>query len=609
MKTLKRAVELFRYNFSAVFLFELLYRLISLAIIAPILYLIVNYSIKAAGIKYLSSDNVLLYFTSPPTYVMLFILLLVITMFLLVDASALIYAIESSRREEKTNALILLIKGTFNSLRVLHPKNMGAIIYMLLVLPFTYSVMLSGSLVGLRLPEFLNKLINIYDKNISRILIIYFLLCFLSMFLVFSLNYFTNFKMSYAHSVSLSIKAVKKNFVKIFVGVVVVNLVITAILVLLQGTVTTALVSIVSKFITSKKMSFVVDLSIQVIFFVIYVSVSLISTPFVYSYISACFYEIEEDVYEERDKVRKHKRKKERTPEELEKLNKVSFVIVLVAVIIINGVYVFLNATNRVSFNVAYSTWVDITAHRGDSANAPENTMAAIKLANENGADIIEIDVRQTKDGRYILMHDENLVRTTGENERVGVLDYEYISTLDAGSYFSEEYAGEKIPTLEEVVAYAVEEDIFLNIELKPAKTDQNYEDGIVEIIEAYDYVDKCVVASINYDTIANVKKLNPDITTAYIMTMAFGEFEDLQYADIFSVRHNFVDSTMVNSIHQKGKKIYAWTANKEDDIKDLLLLDVDSIITDDPYKTKDIMYNANDTLMSDWIERFMSEF
>ena len=235
--------------------------------------------------------------------------------------------------------------------------------------------------------------------------------------------------------------------------------------------------------------------------------------------------------------------------------------------------------------------------------------MAAIKLANENGADIIEIDVRQTKDGRYILMHDENLVRTTGENERVGVLDYEYISTLDAGSYFSEEYAGEKIPTLEEVIAYAVEEDIFLNIELKPAKTDQNYEDGIVEIIEAYDYVDKCVVASINYDTIANVKKLNPDITTAYIMTMAFGEFEDLQYADIFSVRHNFVDSTMVNSIHQKGKKIYAWTANKEDDIKDLLLLDVDSIITDDPYKTKDIMYNANDTLMSDWIERFMSEF
>ena len=609
MKTLNRAIKLFRYNFSAIFLFELLYKLISLAIITPILYLIVNYSIKAAGIRYLSSDNVLLYFTSPHTYAMLFILLLVVTMFLLVDASALIYAIEASRREEKTNALMLLIKGIFNSLRVIHPKNMGAIIYMLFVLPFTYSVMLSGSLVGLRLPEFLNKLINIYDKNISRILVIYFLLCFLAMFLVFSLNYFTNFKMSYAKSVSLSIKAVKKNFAKVFVGVVVVNMAVTILLVLLQGTVTTALVSLVSKFITSKKMSFVVDLSIQVIFFVIYVSVSLISTPFVYSYIGACFYDIEESVYEERDKVRKHKKRKEHTPEELETINKISFIIVLIAFLIINGVYVFLNATNRVSFNVAYSTWVDITAHRGDSANAPENTMAAIKMANENGADIIEIDVRQTKDGQYILMHDENLKRTTGVNERVGVLDYEYISTLDAGSYFSEEFTGERIPTLEEVIAYAVEEDIFLNIELKPAKTDEKYEDGIVELIEKYDFEDNCVVASINYKTISNVKKLNPEITTVYIMTMAFGEFEDLEYADIFSIKHIFVDSTMVNSIHQRGKKIYAWTANKEDDIKDLLLLDVDSIITDDPYKTKDIMYNANDTLMSDWIERFMSEY
>ncbi len=608
MKTLRNAVQMFRYNFSAVFLFELLYKLISLAIITPILYTIINYSIKVAGIKYLSSDNVMLYFASPQTYIMLFVLLLVITMFLLIDASALIYAMDSSRKEEKTNAVVLLIKGTVNSLRVVHPKNMGAIVYMLLILPFTYSVMLSGSLVGLRLPEFLNKIINIYEKNINKMLIIYFLLCFLSMFLVFSLNYFTNLRMNYAKSIALSIKAVKKNFVKVFVGVVVVNIILTVILVVLQGALTTALVGIMSKFIASKKMSFALDLLIQVLFFVIYISVSLISTPFVYSYISACFFEIEEAVYEE-GKEKTKKRKKQRTQEELDKINKISFVVVLVAVIIINSVYVFLNATNRVRFNVAYSTWVNITAHRGDSANAPENTMAAIKLANENGADIVEIDVRQTQDGKYILMHDENLSRTTGVNERVGKVDYEYILTLDAGSHFSEEYKGEKIPTLEEAIEYALEENIFLNIELKPAKTDKNYEAGFVEILENYDFVDNCVVASINYDTISNVKKINSDITTVYIMPMAFGDFEDLEYADIFSIKHTFVDSTMVNTIHKKGKKIYAWTVNKESDIKDLLLLDVDSIITDNPYKTKDIMYNANDTLMSDWIQRFISEY
>ena len=256
-----------------------------------------------------------------------------------------------------------------------------------------------------------------------------------------------------------------------------------------------------------------------------------------------------------------------------------------------------------------YPTRAQVTAHRGDSKHAPENTMSAFELAVENQADIIELDVRQTKDGRYIIMHDENLKRTIGVNHKVGEVDYEYIEGLDAGIKFSEEYKGEKIPTLEEVLIFAKDNDVFLNIELKPAKTDTNYTQGIVDLLNEYDMLGQCVVASADYDAIKEVKAINSDITTVYIMNMAVGNFSDMEYVDIFSIKHTFITANMVRDIHKSGKEIYAWTVNSEADIKNLLLLDVDSIITDNPYRTKEIIFNSNDTMLSDWLKRLVEEY
>ena len=151
--------------------------------------------------------------------------------------------------------------------------------------------------------------------------------------------------------------------------------------------------------------------------------------------------------------------------------------------------------------------------------------------------------------------------------------------------------------------------DIMLNIELKPAKTDNNYVEGIVQMLEEYDFVDKCVVASTDPKLLKKVKALNENIQTVYIMHMALGKFGNMNYVDIFSIRYNFISDSMVKDIHKNGKKVYAWTVNSESEIKELLLMDVDSIITDDPYKTKTIIYNANDSLLSDWLQRLMKNY
>ena len=107
-----------------------------------------------------------------------------------------------------------------------------------------------------------------------------------------------------------------------------------------------------------------------------------------------------------------------------------------------------------------------VFAHRGASGYAPENTIVAIKKAIEMKADGIEIDIQLTKDGKIVVMHDWKVDRTTTGRGYVYELDYDYIKTLDAGQWFSKDFIGETVPTLEEVLDI-LPKDMMLNIEIK----------------------------------------------------------------------------------------------------------------------------------------------
>src|SRR5512139_1857475 len=111
-----------------------------------------------------------------------------------------------------------------------------------------------------------------------------------------------------------------------------------------------------------------------------------------------------------------------------------------------------------------------IFAHRGASAHAPENTLAAFELALAQQADAIELDVKLSADGRVIVIHDSTVDRTTDGHGKVKDMSLADLKALDAGSFFSSEFAGEKIPTLDEVFE-AVGRRTFINIELKNHRT------------------------------------------------------------------------------------------------------------------------------------------
>ena len=249
---------------------------------------------------------------------------------------------------------------------------------------------------------------------------------------------------------------------------------------------------------------------------------------------------------------------------------------------------------------------MEVTAHRGASARYPENTMAAFEGAKELGADWIELDVQQSKDGKIIVMHDTNFKRTTGVDANTWELTYEEISKLDAGSFFGSEFAGEKIPLLSEVVEFAKENNMKLNIELKPTGHETDFEKNVVDVVKAAGIEKDCVITSQVYEVLENVKAYDSSITTVYVMTLAYGDINKLKAADHFSVEATNVTPGLISSVHREGKQLYVWTVNTRESIIKMAELNVDNIITDDIELAKKCIYESRySNLLAEYIKLF----
>lgn len=223
---------------------------------------------------------------------------------------------------------------------------------------------------------------------------------------------------------------------------------------------------------------------------------------------------------------------------------------------------------------------VKITAHRGNSKRAPENSISSVKKAIEVKADYAEIDVRETKDGKIIVFHDSNLKRMGKVNKNIREMNYKDIKNIDIGMYFDKKFKGEKIPLLQEVIDIS-EDKIKLNIEIKGDKYSKDLVRKVVEIIEDNDIINNCIVTSLDYGDLKKVKEINPKIKTGYIMYLVKGDLRNLK-SDFYSMEESLVSSNLVNEIHANGKEIHVWTVNDNEKMERLINMGVDNIITDE---------------------------
>ncbi len=240
-----------------------------------------------------------------------------------------------------------------------------------------------------------------------------------------------------------------------------------------------------------------------------------------------------------------------------------------------------------------------VSAHRGASSEAPENTIPAIEKAIDEGADYVEIDVRLTADGEVVLMHDASTKRTSGRELLVCDSTYEELQQLDVGSYFSEEYADTKIPTLEEAID-TCKGKIMMNIELKTVRNDGVLEEKVAELITDNRMEEQCIVTSFKQKSLVRIKNYNPDIVTGYIYSFGYSNRTDYEAMDVLSIDARYLTSQVVAGAHKKGIVVCAWTVNNSSEMRRMMSIGVDNIITDRVAQAKRILTNKQSNAMSD---------
>ncbi|MCP4399385.1 MAG: hypothetical protein GY801_19060 [bacterium] len=225
---------------------------------------------------------------------------------------------------------------------------------------------------------------------------------------------------------------------------------------------------------------------------------------------------------------------------------------------------------------------VAVTAHRGSSKKAPENSLSAVRQAIEDGADYAEIDVQETADGVIVVVHDADLMRVTGRPLPLWKTLYEELKDLDAGSWFSPEFAGEKIPTLKEMIELA-RGKIKLNIELKFNGNADRLTERVVEIVQEENFVDRCVISSLNYEAVLRAKELDEELQVGYIIFGAIGKSSRIQ-SDFLSVSKDIISESMIAKVHANDREVHIWTYSDAPNALDrFIYLGVDNIITDYP--------------------------
>lgn len=222
-----------------------------------------------------------------------------------------------------------------------------------------------------------------------------------------------------------------------------------------------------------------------------------------------------------------------------------------------------------------------VTAHRGSSHSAPENTLAAVRRAIEDGADYAEIDVQESADGEIVVIHDMDLMRIAGVPKKIWQMTAEEIQGLEAGSWFSEEFRGEPIPTLDQMILLAGDR-IRLNIELKLNGHEQNLEERVIRIISKHNFQDRCLITSLSYPALAKTRELAPELKTGYIVLQALGDLSKVE-ADAFSLGSGLVNRRLAADIRQRGKEVHVWTINDPAKMRRFIDMGVDNIITDRP--------------------------
>ncbi|MDQ0062656.1 glycerophosphodiester phosphodiesterase [Paenibacillus harenae] len=237
--------------------------------------------------------------------------------------------------------------------------------------------------------------------------------------------------------------------------------------------------------------------------------------------------------------------------------------------------------------NLVYAKWsVLISAHRGDTDNAPENSLPSILSAIEKGIQSVEIDVQMTKDGVAVLNHDYNLRRVSGVTKRVSELTYVELSDIVIGRDANGDPI--PIPTLSEALSES-QGRIKLLLDLKPYGPSGDLVRSVVGLVQYFGMEEDVYIQSFDSQTLQQIRAIAPEIKIGQILYFALGDLSALD-VDFYTIEKVMLTEQLVERVHAAGREIWVWTVNSQRNMKEVLKFQIDGIITDYPVRAQSMV-------------------
>ena len=584
---------LLKLNIGTLLVFELLYKFASMAVFKPLLTGVMKLALKAQGLSYLSDETIGTFIRSPLTWFFLLLIVLGMAFFTLFDICCIITCIHASFRKQAMPLLALMRKGLKTSLRVIYQRNIVMILYLLIIIPMTHALVISGYITKFTVPQFIVDYIMSHTWLAILYIGFWIYIGLRSFHWIYSLHYFCLENCNFKQARKRSWKLQKNHY---WTDLIIVLGWSAACIGIYYGVILSGswLVSRVNQALPTQDLFSSLTLSgISLLMDVCGALFFCFDLPLFFICISLLFYYRKAAAGERiprvfRDLDNAYRITNTRWVKKIYMYRKRIIALSIVVVIGVNFAYNF--ADRRGVLHMGLGNPVEVTAHRGYSAAYPENTIPAFKGAIQVGADWAELDVQQTADGEVIVMHDSNLKRTTGLDKEVWQVTWDEIKDLDNGSWFDKKYQTVRIPTLEEVLKVC-RGKIHLNIEIKPSGHDKDLEERVAKLLKKYHMRDTCVVSSLKYDSLRKIKEADDSVETAYITSVSYGNFTNLEYADGYSVESTLLSKSFVNKAQKAGKQIYVWTVNSEERLEKVVGMGIDNVITDDPVMAKELIY------------------
>jgi glycerophosphoryl diester phosphodiesterase len=226
-----------------------------------------------------------------------------------------------------------------------------------------------------------------------------------------------------------------------------------------------------------------------------------------------------------------------------------------------------------------------VIAHRGASGHAPENTLAAFKKAVALGATFIETDLQLSRDARFVAIHDPTVNRTTNGQGAVHDMTLAELRRLDAGSWFGSEFAGERIPTLEELLEFSKKHDVVFYLELKPGGS-WGSEHALIGALRESGEIPRAVVISFDPAVVLSLRKIEPTLMTGLLYD---GQFENPLEKAVevgarqLAARGDLVTPALLAGARKQDLQVVCWTVNHSVHMRMLMAAGVDGIMSDYP--------------------------